>query len=386
MPSSLHRRIGQLALVGFDGFVDPARGPLARARVRPRRRHPLRRNVESPGAGGRGGLERARSWRATCRSGWASTRRAGASRGCGRPFTEWPPMATLGRAGRDDLAERVRARARGGTARPSASRSTSRRCSTCSPTRRTRSSATARWRTTPRPWRGSARSIIRGLQDGAGSPRAASTFPGTATRASTRTTSCRSSSTVARIGCGRSSFVPFRAAIAAGVHGHHDRRTCSCPRSTSSGRRRVSPAIVDRPAARGARVRRRGLHRRPRHEGDRAGLSTRAERAVVAAIAAGCDARLLVQHRHAAAHAAALEALVHAVEREEVPLQAGRGRLARQRRAKERFAASAPRVAGRRGRSARPRRSSARVAAAASPGRLRRDRRLRRAPARGRAR
>ena len=65
------------------------------------------------------------------------------------PFTEWPPMATLGRSGDVALAERfARALARRARRR-SASRSITRRCSTSTPTRRTRSSAIARWPRAP---------------------------------------------------------------------------------------------------------------------------------------------------------------------------------------------------------------------------------------------
>jgi beta-N-acetylhexosaminidase len=63
------------------------------------------------------------------------------------------------------------------------------------------------------------------------------------------------------------------------------------------------------------------------------------EQAFVAAIAAGCDAGLLCG-TDCAGHAAAIEALIHAVEREEVPWKRIEEALARQRRAKERFAAA----------------------------------------------
>ncbi len=59
------------------------------------------------------------------------------------------------------------------------------------------------------------RAIIRRCRRRA-SPPAASIFPGTATPAPTRTTSCRWSST-RRIGSSAVEFVPFRAAIAADV-------------------------------------------------------------------------------------------------------------------------------------------------------------------------
>ncbi len=62
------------------------------------------------------------------------------------------------------------------------------------------------------------------------------------------------------------------------------------------------------------------------------------DRAVVSAIAAGCDVTLLCG-TNVDAHAAALEALVRAVEHEEIPWARVEAALAHQRRAKERFAA-----------------------------------------------
>jgi beta-N-acetylhexosaminidase len=68
-----------------------------------------------------------------------------------------------------------------------------------------------------------------------------------------------------------------------------------------------------------------------------AGRMTQA-RAVVSAIAAGCDVTLLCG-TNIEAHASALEALVHAVEREDLPWKRVEEALDHQRRAKERFAA-----------------------------------------------
>jgi len=64
------------------------------------------------------------------------------------------------------------------------------------------------------------------------------------------------------------------------------------------------------------------------------------ERAAVSAIRAGCDVALLCGGG-AGAHASALEALVRAVEQEELPRARVESALAHQRRAKERFAAMA---------------------------------------------
>jgi beta-N-acetylhexosaminidase len=62
------------------------------------------------------------------------------------------------------------------------------------------------------------------------------------------------------------------------------------------------------------------------------------ERAVVAAVSAGCDVVLLCG-TDCASHASALEALVRAVEQEEIPRVQVDDSVARQRRAKQRFAA-----------------------------------------------
>lgn len=62
------------------------------------------------------------------------------------------------------------------------------------------------------------------------------------------------------------------------------------------------------------------------------------DRAVVSAVAAGCDVTLLCG-ADIQAHASALEALIRAVEREELPWTRIEAALGHQRRAKERFAA-----------------------------------------------
>ncbi|MEO8257091.1 MAG: beta-N-acetylhexosaminidase [Acidobacteriota bacterium] len=61
--------------------------------------------------------------------------------------------------------------------------------------------------------------------------------------------------------------------------------------------------------------------------------------AAVLAVAAGCDGVLICSGDHTA-HAAALEALIHAVENEEIPLARIDNAIRRQRRAKERFLAA----------------------------------------------
>ena len=88
------------------------------------------RNVEAPEQVAEIALAAAGAGARRCRCGSPSTRKAAASRACKRAFTRWPPMATLGRAGDGALAARFARRWRT-NCRRSASRSTSRRCSTC---------------------------------------------------------------------------------------------------------------------------------------------------------------------------------------------------------------------------------------------------------------
>jgi beta-glucosidase-like glycosyl hydrolase len=136
-------------------------------------------------------------------------------------------------------------------------------------------------------------------------------------------------------------LLPFRAAIEAGVTGIMTGHLL-VPALDDQHPATVSPAIVE------------GLLRRELGFGglvftddlDMKGISAERtrEQAFVAAIAAGCDVGLLCG-TDCASHAAALEALVHAVEREEVPWSRIDDAMARQRRAKERCAAAQPLVA-----------------------------------------
>ena len=203
---------------------------------------------------------------------------------------------------------------------PSASRSTTRRCSTSTPTRRTRSSATARWRRTRRWWRGSARPSSTSCRTTA-SPPAASTFPGTATRRSTRTSSCRSSSIRPTASAG-SSACRSRAAITAGVA------------FIMTAHVLVPSLDEERPATLSPRIVQGMLREELGFEGvilsDDLEMKAIAATysvpdAAVQAIAAGCDG-LLICSGDVEVQALTLEALVHAVEDGRIPVQAARGR------------------------------------------------------------
>ena len=105
-PAALRRQIGQLLIAGFDGHAAAGRAAIAGARVRARRRDPLRAQHRRARAGRRAVATR-RARLAPDLPLWVSVDQEG-----GRvarlkaPFTEWPPMATLGRSGDVALAER----------------------------------------------------------------------------------------------------------------------------------------------------------------------------------------------------------------------------------------------------------------------------------------
>ena len=130
-------------------------------------------------------------------------------------------------------------------------------------------------------------------------------------------------------------FVPFRAAIDAGVA------------AIMTGHLLVPSLDGEYPATLSARIVTDVLRGDLGFDGlvftddlDMKAISGRTpkERASVAAIRAGCDVALLCG-KDASAHAASVEALIRAVERDELPLARVEAALAHQRRAKERFAA-----------------------------------------------
>jgi beta-N-acetylhexosaminidase len=111
-PSGFRRQLGQLVMLGFDGFEVP---PEVRALAREFDIGGIvlfKRNVESPEQVAELAFESARlcespaAWVAVDQEGGRVARLR-------RPFTEWPPMAALGRAGDEALAARfARAMAR----------------------------------------------------------------------------------------------------------------------------------------------------------------------------------------------------------------------------------------------------------------------------------
>ena len=214
MPVALHRRIGQLVVVGFDGNDAPGRDSA---------RSPAS-SISAASSCSRATSNRPSRWPrwpsrpssspATCRSGWAWTRRAAASRGCGAAHRVAADGArSAGRATRRSPSGSPRRWPR--NCSPSASRSTSRRCSTSSPTRRTRRSATARSATARTRSRGSARRSCEGSRS-SGLAACGKHFPG---HGDTGVDSHLDLPLVehAPDRLQAVDFVPFRAAIEAGV-------------------------------------------------------------------------------------------------------------------------------------------------------------------------
>jgi beta-N-acetylhexosaminidase len=332
MPSSLHHRVGQLALVGFDGFTIP---PEVRSLAREFDLGGVvlfRRNVESPEQ------VAAVAWEARQLTRelplWVGVdQEGGRVARLRRPLTEWPPAITLGRSGRDDLAERF-ARA---LAVELAAVGFSIDFAPVLDVLTNPKNPVIGDRALAETADVSARLgaiIVRELQAG-GLAACGKHFPGHGDSG----VDSHHELPVLDLSPERIhavELVPFRQAIAAGVAGIMTGHLL-VPALDEHRPATVSPAIIN------------GLLRGELgFEGvvftddlDMKGIvgpsTTRAE-AFVAAVAAGCDVGLLCS-TDCAAHAAALEALVRAVEREEVPLKRVEDAMARTRRAKERFAA-----------------------------------------------
>ena len=335
MPVALHREIGQLALVGFDGFsVTPEVASLAR-------QFDLggiilfKRNVESP--------EQVAeiAWRARALSRdlplWVGVDQEGGRVARVRaPLTEWPPMETLGRADSEELAGRF------GTAlaleltalgfsidfapvldvltNPQNPVINGGRAISGDPDTVSRIGA----------------AIIRALQAG-GVAACGKHFPGHGD------TSVDSHFDLPLVEhppdrLRAIDFVPFRGAMEAGVAG------------IMIGHLLVPAFDEERPATLSRAIVEGLLRDELGFDGlvftDDMNMKAVAARftpggAAVAAIAAGCDV-LLLCGTDAAVQAEVLEELIYAVEREELPWKRVEDALARQRAAKARFAALKP--------------------------------------------
>jgi beta-N-acetylhexosaminidase len=332
-PSALRRQIGQLLIAGFDGHQIPSE-------MRSMAREfglggviLFARNVADPEQVAEVAFDAARMlpdlppWVSVDQEGGRVARLKA-------PFTEWPPMATLGRSGDAALAERF-ARALAAELKavgitldyaPVLDIHTNPK----NPVIGDRALAdkaedVARL--------GSA--IIRALQ-GAGIAACGKHFPG---HGDTSTDSHFELPLVEHPPdrLRRVEFVPFKAAIQAGV-------------ATIMTAHVLVPSLDEqRPASLSRRIVTDLLRHELGYEGvilsDDLEMKAVADayavpEAAVLAIEAGCDGALICSG-DTATQTAALEALIYAVEQERIPYARVEHALARQRRAKERFLASA---------------------------------------------
>ena len=331
MPAALHRRIGQLAVVGFDRT-----SPGAELRALAREFDLggiilFKRNVESPeqvadlAAEAQQLAGESPLWVGIDQEGGRVARMK-------RPLTEWPPMLTLGRAGDEALAGRFGA----ALAREMSAVGVSIDFAPVldvltSPNNPAIGDRSIDSRPDVVARLGAA--VVRALQEG-GVAACGKHFPG---HGDTTVDSHldlpiveHSPERLREI-----DFAPFRAAIAAGVAGVMTAHLL-VPAFDEANPATLSRAIVT------------GLLREELGFGglvftddlDMKAISGRMtrERAVTSAVSAGCDV-LLMCGTDCASHASALEALVRAVEQGEIPHAQVDDSVARQRRAKARFAA-----------------------------------------------
>jgi len=331
VPVALHRQIGQLAVVGFEGKTIPAE---IRALAREFDLGGIilfARNVESPEQVAETAVE-AQSLAQGLPLWVGVDQEGGRVARLKRPLTEWPPMATLGRSDDEALAVGFAAALARELLAVGISIDFAPVLDVLTNAKNPAIGDRAlgeRAETVAR--LGAA--IVRTLQD-SGLAACGKHFPG---HGDTAVDSHLDLPLVEhppdRLQAVE--FVPFRAAIGANVAG------------IMTGHLLVPALDEANPATLSRRVVSGILRGDLGFDGlvftddlDMKAISARTtrERAVVSAIDAGCDVPLLCGV-DVSAHASALEALVRAVEQEEIPLARVEDALARQRRAKERFAA-----------------------------------------------
>jgi beta-N-acetylhexosaminidase len=334
MPASLHRQIGQLALVGFDGFTIP---PEVRSLAREFDLGGVvlfRRNVESPEQVA-GVAWEARQLQRDLPLWVGVDQEGGRVARLRKPFTEWPPASALGRAGREDLASRVARAIAVELSAVGVSLEFAPVLDVLTNPRNPVIGDRALGEQADVVARLGA-SMIRAFQSN-GVAACAKHFPGHGESS----VDSHHELPVLDLPPDRLEaveLVPFRAAIAAGVTGIMPGHLL-VPSLDERRPATISPAILGT-LLRGSLgfdgvvftddLDMKGITGgRPR------------ERAFVEAVAAGCDVGLLCG-TDCASHAAAIEALVHAVETEEVPRTRVEDALSRQRSAKERTAACGP--------------------------------------------
>jgi beta-N-acetylhexosaminidase len=332
MLATAARRLGQFVIVGFDGYTIPAE-------VRSLARQFdlggvifFARNVEAPEQVADLAHDAARLARDLPL--WVCIDQEGGRVARLRePFTEWPPMATLGRAGDEALAQRFGEALAAELAAVGISFD-------CAPVLDVLTNA-ANPAIGDRAFSGDAEVVARlgvaviGALQARGLAACAKHFPGHGD------TSVDSHHTLPVVEhpperLRAVDFVPFRKAIEADVA------------AIMTSHLLVPAFDEERPASLSRAIVHGVLREELGFDGlvvtddiEMRGCSTRytVEEATVEAVAAGADLVLLCWP-HYDRHAAALEALVHAVESERVPFKQVEDSLSRQRRMKERFLAS----------------------------------------------
>ncbi len=329
MPFPLHRQVGQLVVAGFDGKTLPAEVPALVREFDLGGIILFARNVESPEQVA--GIAAEAQQLARELPLWVGVdQEGGRVARMRRPMTEWPPMAALGRSGDEALAGRFA----GALARELLAVGISIDFAPVLDVLTNSKNPAIGDRALGEEPEVVARigaAIVRGLQS-AGLAACGKHFPG---HGDTGVDSHLDLPIVehAPDRLRAVDFVPFRAAIEARV-------------AAIMTAHLLVPSLDDaNPSTLSHRVVTDILRGELGFEGlvftddlDMQAISGRytRERAAVAAIRAGCDVALLCG-RDVAAHASVIEALVRAVEQDDIPRTRVEGALANQRRAKERF-------------------------------------------------
>ena len=332
MPSALRRQIGQLLIAGFAGHQIP---PELRSMAKEFGLGGVilfARNIDEPEQIAELAFDAARlvpelpAWVSVDQEGGRVARLK-------QPFTEWPPMATLGRSGEVKLAERF---ARALAAELKAVGITLDYAPVLDIHTNSKNPVIGD-RALAEKAEDVARlgaAIVRALQ-GSGIAACGKHFPGHGdTSADSHLELPLVEHPPDRLR--RVEFVPFKAAIAAGVAtimtAHVLVPSLDEKRPASLSRKIVFDLLRDE-------LHYEGVILSDDLEMKAIAAGYAVAEAAVMAIEAGCDGVLICSGDHAT-QAAALEALVHAVEQERLPYGRVEDALKRQRRAKERFLAS----------------------------------------------
>ena len=331
-PSALRRQIGQLLIAGFDGHQIP---PELRSMAKEFGLGGVilfARNIDEPEQVAELAFDAARlvpelpAWVSVDQEGGRVARLK-------QPFTEWPPMATLGRSGEVKLAERF---ARALAAELKAVGITLDYAPVLDIHTNSKNPVIGD-RALAEKAEDVARlgaAIVRALQ-GSGIAACGKHFPGHGdTSADSHLELPLVEHPPDRLR--RVEFVPFKAAIEAGVAtimtAHVLVPSLDEKRPASLSRKIVFDLLRDE-------LHYEGVILSDDLEMKAIAAGYAVPEAAVMAIEAGCDGVLICSGDHAT-QAAALEALVHAVEQERLPYGRVEDALNRQRRAKERFLAS----------------------------------------------